>query len=472
MNSPIAQSKTKTNYAVPLVTITLLFFMWGFITCMNDILIPYLKELFQLSYVGSLLVQFCFFGAYFVGSLIYFIISYTKGDPINKVGYKKGILFGILLAAFGCVLFFPAATYSIYPLFLGALFVLGLGFTVLQITANAYVSLLGPEDSASSRLNLTQAFNAFGTTIAPILGGHLIFELFSEADGSFSASATRIPYLIFAGILLLVALLIFYVKLPSFTAEEEDQVKGFGVLKFTHLKLGIAAIFCYVGAEVAVGSFIISFLKEIKDLPEAISKNYLSLYWGGAMIGRFVGAISLNHSLSQSKKIIYMLGTSILVFVLIFFIVDLTFAQISFFLVFIAMNFVAFLIGKSAPARTLAIFSAVNVLLLISVMANTGDLAMYSILGIGIFNSIMFSNIYTLAIAKLGAYTSQGSSLLVMAILGGAIMPLIQAAIADEIGVHHSFVLPLLCYVFILYFGIYCAKRLKGIEQTSMKSGH
>ncbi|WP_443944562.1 sugar MFS transporter [Pedobacter sp. AW1-32] len=472
MNSPIAQSKTKTNYAVPLVTITLLFFMWGFITCMNDILIPYLKELFQLSYVGSLLVQFCFFGAYFVGSLIYFIISYTKGDPINKVGYKKGILFGILLAAFGCVLFFPAATYSIYPLFLGALFVLGLGFTVLQITANAYVSLLGPEDSASSRLNLTQAFNAFGTTIAPILGGHLIFELFSEADGSFSASATRIPYLIFAGILLLVALLIFYVKLPSFTAEEEDQVKGFGVLKFTHLKLGIAAIFCYVGAEVAVGSFIISFLKEIKDLPEAISKNYLSLYWGGAMIGRFVGAISLNHTLSQSKKIVYMLGTSILVFVLIFFIVDLTFAQISFFLVFIAMNFVAFLIGKSAPARTLAIFSAINVLLLISVMVNTGDLAMYSILGIGIFNSIMFSNIYTLAIAKLGAYTSQGSSLLVMAILGGAIMPLIQAAIADKIGVHHSFVLPLLCYVFILYFGIYCAKRLKGIEQTSMKSGH
>ncbi|WP_316804610.1 sugar MFS transporter [Pedobacter nototheniae] len=472
MNNSIAESKTKTNYAVPLITITLLFFMWGFITCMNDILIPYLKELFKLSYVGSLMVQFCFFGAYFIGSLIYFIISYTKGDPINKVGYKKGILFGILLAAVGCVLFYPAATYSVYPLFLGALFVLGLGFTVLQITANAYVSLLGPEDSASSRLNLTQAFNAFGTTIAPILGGHLIFELFSEADGSFSASATRIPYLIFAGILLLVALLIFYVKLPSFKAEEDEKVKGFGVLKFTHLKLGIVAIFCYVGAEVAVGSFIISLLKEIKGFDEVISKNYLSLYWGGAMIGRFVGSISLNHTLSQTKKIIYMLGTGILVFVLIFSIVSLSFAQISFFLVFIGLNFIAFLIGKSAPARTLAIFSAVNVLLLVSAMVNKGDTAMYSILGIGIFNSIMFSNIYTLAIAKLGSYTSQGSSLLVMAILGGAIMPLIQAAIADKIGVHHSFVLPLVCYLFILYFGIYCSKRLKNIEQTSMKSGH
>nr|WP_199156875.1 sugar MFS transporter [Pedobacter sp. ASV2] len=472
MNNSIAESKTKTNYAVPLITITLLFFMWGFITCMNDILIPYLKELFKLSYVGSLMVQFCFFGAYFIGSLIYFIISYTKGDPINKVGYKKGILFGIVLAAVGCVLFYPAATYSVYPLFLGALFVLGLGFTVLQITANAYVSLLGPEDSASSRLNLTQAFNAFGTTIAPILGGHLIFELFSEPDGSFSASATRIPYLIFAGILLLVALLIFYVKLPSFKADEDEKVKGFGVLKFTHLKLGIVAIFCYVGAEVAVGSFIISLLKEIKGFDEVISKNYLSLYWGGAMIGRFVGSISLNHTLSQTKKTIYMLVTGILVFALIFSIVSLTFAQISFFLVFIALNFIAFLIGKSAPARTLAIFSAVNVLLLVSAMVNKGDIAMYSILGIGIFNSIMFSNIYTLAIAKLGSYTSQGSSLLVMAILGGAIMPLIQAAIADKIGVHHSFVLPLVCYLFILYFGIYCSKRLKNIEVTSMKSGH
>ncbi len=472
MNNPIVEKKSKQNYAVPLVTITLLFFMWGFITCMNDILIPYLKELFQLTYVGSLMVQFCFFGAYFIGSLIYFIISYTKGDPINKVGYKKGILFGIILAAVGCVLFYPAATYSVYPLFLGALFVLGLGFTVLQITANAYVSLLGPEDSASSRLNLTQAFNAFGTTIAPILGGHLIFELFSEPDGSFSASATRIPYLIFAGILLLVALLIFYVKLPSFKAEEDEKVKGFGVLKFMHLKLGIVAIFCYVGAEVAVGSFIISLLKEIKGFDEVIGKNYLSLYWGGAMIGRFVGSISLNHTLSQSKKIIYMLGAGIAVFALIFSIVNLSFSEISFFLVFIALNFVAFLIGRSAPARTLAIFSAVNVLLLISAMVNQGDVAMYSILGIGIFNSIMFSNIYTLSIAKLGSYTSQGSSLLVMAILGGAIMPLIQAAIADKIGVHHSFVLPLVCYLFILYFGIYCAKRLKNIEQVGLRSGH
>jgi FHS family L-fucose permease-like MFS transporter len=462
------------NYTIPLITITLLFFMWGFITCMNDILIPYLKQLFKLTFFESMLVQFCFFGAYFIGSLIYFLISITKGDPINKAGYKKGIMFGIFLAAFGCILFYPAATFSYYPLFLGALFILGLGFTVLQITANAYVSLLGSEESASSRLNMTQAFNAFGTTIAPVLGGHLIFEFFSTPDGSFSAVATRIPYLIFAGILLLVALLISRVKLPSFQTQEEEIVKGWGALEFKHLKFGVFAMFCYVGGEVAVGSFIISFLEQpqIMGFDEIISKNYLALYWGGAMIGRFLGAISLNQGLSQSKKAIYMLGAAAAVFLVIFSIVNLSFAQISFFLVFIVLNFVAFFIGKAAPARTLSIFAAVNVVLLISAMVNHGELAMYSILGIGIFNSIMFSNIYTLAISGLGKYTSQGSSLVVMAILGGAIVPIFQGYLADQFGVQHSFIIPVFCYLVILIFGAYCTKYLGHVESTEAKSGH
>ncbi|UDQ53456.1 sugar MFS transporter [Chryseobacterium indologenes] len=462
------------NYTVPLITITLLFFMWGFITCMNDILIPYLKQLFNLTFFESMLVQFCFFGAYFIGSLIYFLISISKGDPINKLGYKKGILFGIFLAAFGCILFYPAATFSYYPLFLGALFILGLGFTVLQITANAYVSLLGSEESASSRLNMTQAFNAFGTTIAPVLGGHLIFEFFSSPDGSFSAVATRIPYLIFAGILLLVALLISRVKLPSFQIGEEEIVKGWGALEFSHLKFGVFAMFCYVGGEVAVGSFIISFLEQpqIMGFNEIISKNYLSLYWGGAMIGRFLGAISLNQSLSQGKKAVYMLGAAAAVFLVIFSIVNLTFAQISFFLVFIVLNFIAFFIGKAAPARTLSIFAAINVILLISAMLNHGELTMYSILGIGIFNSIMFSNIYTLAISGLGKYTSQGSSLVVMAILGGAIVPIFQGYLADQFGVQHSFIIPVFCYLVILIFGAYCTKYLSHVESTEAKSGH
>lgn len=474
--STSTQKNQKPNYTVPLITITLLFFMWGFITCMNDILIPYLKKLFELTFLESMLVQFCFFGAYFLGSLAYFIVSNAYGDPINKVGYKNGIISGIIVSALGCVLFFPAATFSVYGLFLGALFVLGLGFTILQITANAYVSLLGSEDSASSRLNMTQAFNAFGTTIAPILGGFLIFG--SGKNHEITAEATRIPYLVFAGILLLVALLIYNVKLPSFQAEEEGvETNGLGALKFPQLKLGVLGIFCYVGGEVAVGSFIISFLEKdyIMGLSEAVSKNYLAVYWGGAMIGRFLGAISLNHSLSQTKKYLFMLVTAALVFLLIYSVVDLTFGQLSFFLVFIALNFVAFMIGKSAPARTLAVFATINVALLLSAMFNEGEMAMYSILGIGIFNSIMFSNIYTLGISGLGKYTSQGSSLLVMAILGGALVPVIQGAIADSdpvYGVQHSFIVPVFCYLYILFFGIYCSRKLKNVEHASNASGH
>ena len=471
--SNIQTTSNNQRYVIPLITLTILFFMWGFITCMNDILIPYLKQLFNLTFFESMLVQFCFFGAYFIGSLIYFIVSSKWGDPVNKIGYKKSIIAGIILSAFGCVLFWPAATSSLYGLFLAALFVLGLGFTILQITANAYVSLLGTEDGASSRLNLTQAFNSLGTTIAPVLGGHLIFEFFSDG-GTISPQATRIPYIIFAGILLLVAVLISAVKLPSFEmSEEEKEVKGLGALKFVHLRLGVLGIFCYVGAEVAIGSFIISFLEQeqIMGLTESVSKNYLALYWGGAMIGRFLGAIYLNHTINFGKKIIYMIGTATLVFLLIFSLVELSFEQVSFFLVFIVLNLVGFLIGKAAPARTLAIFAGINVLLLASSTINTGAYAMYSILGIGIFNSIMFSNIYTLSIAGLGKYTSQGSSLLVMAILGGAIIPVIQGALADQIGVQLSLILPIVCYIYIFAFGIYCAKKLKNIEHVGPIAG-
>lgn len=461
----------KNSSVIPLITMTFLFFMWGFITCMNDILIPYLKVQFSLSFLKSMLVQFAFFGAYFIGSLIYFIISYTSGDPINKVGYKKGIIAGILLSAVGCCLFYPAATLSVYGVFLAALFVLGLGFTILQITANAYVTLLGAEESASSRLNLTQAFNSFGTTIAPVLGGHLIFTLFS-VNGKVTPDSTRIPYLIFAGILVVLALIISQVKLPSFSSEESGE-KGLGALKFPQLKMGVFGIFCYVGAEVGIGSLLIAFMAQhdITGMSEVVSKNYLSLYWGGAMIGRFLGAISLS-GLGQAKKIIYMVLTAAAVFFLVFNIVDLTFGQISFFIIFIVLNILAFIIGKSAPARTLVLFAGVNIALLLVSIFSKGSMALYPILGIGLFNSIMFSNIYTLAISGLGKYVSQGSSLLVMAILGGALVPLIQGGLADSVGIQHSFFLPAACYLYILIFGLYCMKRIQVSSDQTVRTNH
>lgn len=467
-----SDSNTNKNYTLPLITLTSLFFMWGFITCMNDVLIPHLKKLFSLSYFESMLIQFCFFGAYFIGSLIYFLISYYKGDPINRIGYKKGILLGLLLSAIGCCMFFPAATLAAYGLFLSALFILGLGFTLLQISANAYVSLLGPEDTASSRLNLTQAFNSLGTTIAPVLGGYLVLQFFA-VNGVISAESTRIPYLIFAGLFILLGIIIAFVRLPQFESEEIES-KGLGALKFINLRLGVLGIFFYVGGEVAIGSFIISFLGQhnIAGFTEAVSKNYLALYWGGAMIGRFLGAISLNKGIGQVKKIIYMVLTAAAVFALIFSILDLTFLQISYFLIFIVLNLLAFLVGRSSPGRTLAIFASVNVVLLLITIFTGGHLAMWTILGIGLFNSIMYSNIFTLSIAGLGKYTSQGSSLLVMAILGGAVVPVIQGAVADFAGIQKALFLPVICYLYLIYFGYYCWRHLANVEVSAVKGGH
>lgn len=461
MEKQSTQIDASTNYNIPFTALTSLFFMWGFITCMNDILIPHLKELFALNYLESMLVQFCFFGAYFVGSLIYFITSYYKGDPINKIGYKNGMLLGLLVSAIGCFLFYPAAVYSTYSLFLGALFILGLGFTLLQITANPYVSLLGTESGASSRLNLSQAFNSLGTTIAPIIGGFLIFELFSD-NGVLSPDATKIPYIAFAIIFLVVGLIIYQIKLPSFKSDETEH-RDLGALRFPQLKLGILAIFVYVGAEVSIGSFLINFLgqENIMNISEAVSKNYLALYWGGAMIGRFLGAVSLHPSLAAGKKAVYMLGIAVFVFLLIFTIVDLSFSQISTFIIFIVLNLGAFFIGRSAPARTLSIFAVINVILLLVAIFSEGSHAMWALVGVGLFNSIMWSNIFTLSITGLGRYTSQGSSLLVMAILGGALVPLIQGAIADSAGLQYSFFVPVLCYCFIVFYGYFCAQMTK-----------
>ncbi|NOQ28331.1 MAG: MFS transporter [Bacteroidales bacterium] len=464
----------KKKYTGPLVVLTTLFFMWGFITCMNDILIPFLRKTFELGRFESMLVQFAFFGAYFIGSLIYFIVSASKGDPISKIGYKKGIIAGLLISAFACALFFPAAEIKIYGLFLTALFILGLGFTLLQIAANPYVAILGSEKTASSRLNLAQAFNSFGTTIAPIIGGFLLFHFFARIgspllnqmgdpilteDGtSISKLGVQIPYLIFAGFFLLLAVVIKFTKLPQFTNTASVD-KGMGALKHRHLVLGMIAIFMYVGGEVSIGSVLMNFMNELNGFSEMTAKSYLAFYWGGAMIGRFLGAISLSDK-GGSKKILYMVITSILSFGIIYLAVFIEsgftfkFSNITPFLLFMLLNLVAFKFGNSLPGRTLMIFALVVVGLLLNTMFTSGSTALWSILSIGLFNSIMWSNIFTLAIKDLGKDTAQGSSLLVMMILGGALIPLIQGAVADMLdGYHYSFFVPVFCYIYLAYYG-------------------
>ena len=466
--------KTEKKHTSALIVVTGLFFMWGFITCMNDILIPFLKKMFDLTRTQSMLIQFSFFGAYFIGSLIYFWISSKKGDPISKIGYKNGILLGLLLSALGCILFYPAAAVKSYGLFLAALFVLALGFTLLQIAANPYVALLGKPNTASSRLNLSQAFNSFGTTIAPIVGGYLIFHYFAnwgkplldklgntitlDSGEAISALGVQLPYLIFAGIFILLAVIIKITHLPKFTSSSTIE-KGAGALKYRHLVLGMVAIFMYVGGEVSIGSVLINYMNELVGFTEMEAKSYLAFYWGGAMIGRFLGAISLSDK-SNSTKTIGMIFTSIATFLIIYFAVYIEsgftfgFMNIAPFLIFLVLNLVAFKFGRSLPGRTLMVFAIVVIVLLTTTLFTNGKFALWTILGIGLFNSIMWSNIFTLAIKDLRKYTAQGSSLLVMMILGGAVIPLIQGAVADALdGYHYSFFVPIFCYVYLAYYG-------------------
>ncbi len=452
-------NRNTVQYRSAFISLTLLFFMWGFMTALNDVLIPYLKSVFDLNYTKAMLVQFAFFMAYFMGSVVYFIISVTKGDPINRIGYKKGMMIGLIISAIGALLFYPAAQFKMYGFFLSALFVLGLGFTLLQIAANPYVAILGPSESASSRLNLAQGFNSLGTTIAPVFGGFLIFTFFKDAQG---ADAVKIPYLVFCLVFVLMAIFIKMTPLPRFTKEEEVEA-GFGALKFRQLVFGMLAIFMYVGGEVSIGSMMINYLNlpEIGGLDEAEASKYVSFYWGGQMIGRFLGAISLSNMKQKSLKYMLMLGVSLLAFVVIGIADGFNTAMI--YGVFLVINYLAFVFGKSLANRTLYIFSFVNVALLVLALSSTGTIALWSIIAIGLFNSIMWSNIFTLSIAGLGKYTSQGSSLLVMMILGGALLPVLMGVVADHFGVHMSFIVPVFSYLYIAFYGLngYKPNKLK-----------
>ena len=450
-----SQSK---KYTAAFISLTFLFFMWGFMTVLNDILIPYLKQAFDLNHTKAMLIQFAFFTSYFVGSLVYFIFSVLKGDPINKIGYKKGIIIGLLISGTGALLFYPAAQFQIYGFFLSALFVMGLGFTMLQIAANPYVAILGPQKSASSRLNLAQGFNSLGTTIAPVLGGYLIFTFFKDSTGS---DAVKIPYLIFAFIFFLMAIAIRFTPLPRFTNPDE-VVPGFGALGYRQLVFGMIAIFMYVGGEVSIGSMLISYLKlpEIGGLDDAQASVFVAIYWGGQMIGRFLGAVSLSSTKTNMKYMI-MISISALAFVIIG--ITTNFDSALIYLIFLVINLLGFFIGKSMPHRTLYIFAIINIIFLSIALTSSGETALWTIIGIGLFNSIMWSNIFTLAISGLGKYTSQGSSLLVMMILGGALLPLLMGLIADNYGIHLSFIIPVFSYIYIAFYGISGYKSKKNI---------
>ncbi|MBC8041849.1 MAG: sugar MFS transporter [Rhizobacter sp.] len=404
----------EVNYTPAMVVVTSLFFMIGFITCLNDILIPHLKGVFELSYVQAALIQFTFFSAYFV-------MSWPSGKILSLFGYKRGMVIGLITAGVGTLLFYPAAATFSYPLFLGALFVLASGFTLLQVAVNPYVAVLGKPETASSRLNLTQAFNSVGTTIAPWFGGLLILTAATKTAEQLKAmpaadwqaykvaeaSSVQVPYLGLAAALFLLAAAIAWFKLPVIAAvegEEARQGSFMDAIKIPHLSLGALGIFVYVGAEVAIGSFLVNFigLPEVAGLPEAAAAKFVSYYWGGAMIGRFIGSAILQ---------------------------------------------------KFSPGKLLGIFSIVAAALVLVGAFTSGGVAMWAIIAIGFFNSIMFPTIFTLGIDGLGKLTSQGSSVLIAAIVGGALIPLLMGKLADSYGLHAAYILPAICYLYIAYYG-------------------
>lgn len=428
---------------------TALFFLWGFMTVFNDILIPRFKEAFTLTYFQAMLVQFSFFGAYFVGALVYFVVSVATGDPIARIGYKNGVVLGLLISAAGSALFWPAATIASYPLFLGALFVVGLGFALLQIAANPYVTILGPEATASSRLNLAQGFNSMGTTIGPLIGGYLIFQYFART-GAHGAESVRMPYLAFCLIFAVLAVVFYFIHLPHVG---EDRIEpGAGALRHPHVVLGIGAIFMYVGGEVSVGSTIINFLgqKNVADLTEIEASRYVSLYWGGMLLGRFMGAVELSALPHRHRQLL--LGAIPLTGGLILWAwrggaIAGAYAPM------LAACWLLFQFGQGRASRTLMLFALGVVALLAAAILGGGRLAMWCVVGVGLFTSIGWSNIFSLAIEGLGPLKSQASSLLVMAILGGAVLPPVQGFVADHFRLQLSFLVPLIAYTYVAFYG-------------------
>jgi FHS family L-fucose permease-like MFS transporter len=410
--APSVAAPTSSRKAA-LAVVTSLFFMWGFVTVLNDVLVPHLKSIFDLKYAKASLIQSAFF-------LAYFLFSLPAAKLIDRVGYKRTMVMGVVVMGIGALLFIPAAMVPSYALFLGALMVLAGGITALQVAANPYVAVLGPPETASSRLNLAQAFNSLGTAIAPYLGGYLILNAGAKSMDAVrqmspvalqayrvqEASSVKLPYLIVGLALILLGAAISMFKLPPMPQAEHHEHDGHAIKslwRFRHLVLGVIGIFVYVGAEVSIGSFLINYFSQanIGNITEVAAAKYVSLYWLGAMIGRFIGSAILQ---------------------------------------------------KVRTGTVLGIAAIVACALVCTSLLSIGHLAMGSIILVGLFNSVMFPSIFTLGIAELGPLTGDGSGLLIMAIVGGAVIPLGMGFLADHIGLHRAFILPAVCYVYIVYY--------------------
>ncbi|APD05894.1 L-fucose permease [Flavobacteriaceae bacterium UJ101] len=432
--------KQSKSYLYAFILVTILFFLWGFITVLVDSLIPRLRELFTLSYFQAGLVQFAFFGAYF-------LLSIPASFILSKIGYKRGIILGLFTMAIACLLFYPAASFREFKIFILAYFILAGGMTILQVAANPFVAVLGNESGASSRLNLSQAFNSLGTAIAPIVGALFILSdtiktpeeialldtTSKEVYLAHEAAAVQKPFIGLAIFIICIAIIFFFAKLPQLINEKTIGTYK-DTLRHKNLILGVLGIFFYVGAEVAIGSYLVNYFLDMnlveyiqqntllksfaertlnsslqtKD-PKAIVGVFVTFYWSGAMIGRFIGS---------------------------------------------------YLTRVIAPGKVLGIFASIAIFLILISISTTGFISMFSILSVGLFNSIMFPTIFTLAIDRIGDLKPKASGLLCTAIVGGAIIPPIFGLLTDHVGFKTALLFIILCYGYILYYGIKNAKTI------------
>lgn len=459
-------NQVKTNWAqfIPLVTV---FFFWGFVAASNDILIPVFKEAFDLTQGQSQLVSVAFYVAYTVGSIIYMIISYvTKGDLINRIGYKNSLALGLIISALGTLLFYPAANSGSFELMLFGLFIVGLGFSLQQTVANPLAIALGPITTGSQRLTLAGGVNNLGTTIGPLIVSFAIFGSATSSNTTLDIESVKIPYLILGAAFLLVAIFLKFSSLPDkpeAVVESDDSISNDRghALKYPQLILGMIAIFVYVGVEVSTASNLPAYMeKDLGFLTKDIAP-YISLYWASLMIGRWTGAVEAFTDKMDLQKILRFIAPYLAfgVFLLVNAIAKHDLTPFYVYALIILVLIGADMASKGNPARMLLIFSGLGILALLIGMATTGMTSVYAFTSVGLFCSTLWPCIFTLAVSGLGKNTSQGSSFLIMMIMGGGIVSWLQGVVADETTIHASYIIGVLCFAYLAFY----AWKVKGI---------
>jgi FHS family L-fucose permease-like MFS transporter len=458
--------KNSTNWAqfIPLVTV---FFFWGFVAASNDILIPVFKKAFNLTQGQSQLVSLAFYIAYTVGSIIYMGISFLIGqDLVNKIGYKNGLALGLFISALGTLLFIPAANTGSFALMLSGLFIVALGFSLQQTVANPLAIALGPINTGSQRLTLAGGINNLGTTIGPLVVSFAIFGSAVSANNNMSIESVKIPYLVLGAAFLVVAILLKFSSLPErpetiVESEHSENSSRSSALKYPQLVLGMIAIFVYVGVEVSTASNLPAYMeKNLNFLTKDIAP-YISLYWASLMIGRWTGAVEAFTGNLSLQKILRFIAPylAFLVFLGVNKLMNHDLSPFYIYALVILVLVFADMASKGNPAKMLLIFSVLGCVALFIGMFTSGMTSVYAFTSVGLFCSTLWPCIFTLAISGLGKNTSQGSSFLIMMIMGGGIISWLQGYVADITSIHFSYIIGVLCFAYLAFY----AWKVRGI---------